>query len=236
MPEWFQEWFGEEYLQLYPHRDAGEAARLAALVVRRIPWVQGLRMLDVGCGPGRHLRAFQELGARPIGLDLSQSLLDRARTVSTAPLVRADMRRLPIRPAVCDLVVNLFTSFGYFTTDAEHAQAVSEMALALRPGGWLVMDFLNASAVEAGLVPAEKTMLGQTLVEIERRVDQGAVVKTIRTADGRQFVERVRLFREAELRDMLQQAGLVVRSTAGDYDDGPTSPGSPRLILFAERL
>jgi SAM-dependent methyltransferase len=235
MSEWFQEWFGEEYLQLYPHRDAGDAARLAALVARRVPWVSGLRMLDVGSGPGRHMRAFEELGARPVGLDLSWSLLTRARQVTTSPLVRADMRLLPVRGGSFDLVVNLFTSFGYFATDAEHFQAVSEMAAALRPGGWLVMDFLNAPAVEANLVAAETTVLGQTQVQIERHLEHGAVIKTIRTADGRRFVERVRLYREADLRDMLQRAGLQVRNTAGDYDGGPTGSASPRLILFSER-
>jgi SAM-dependent methyltransferase len=236
MPEWFEEWFGEEYLQLYPHRDAGDAARLASLVARRVPWVPGLRMLDVGCGPGRHIRAFEEMEARPVGLDLSRSLLARARQVTSAPLVRADMRHLPIRRASFDLVVNLFTSFGYFATDAEHFQAVSEMADALRPGGWLAMDFLNAPAVESNLVTAEFTVLGQTPVRIERHLEQGAVIKTIRTADGRQFVERVRLYHESDLRGMLERAGLRVQSTAGDYDGGLTTPASPRLILFAERL
>jgi len=235
MPEWFQEWFGEEYLQLYPHRDAGDAARLAALIASRVPWRAGMRLLDVGCGPGRHLHALELRGARAIGLDLSASLLRRARQVSAAPLVRADMRWLPIRPASCDLVVNLFTSFGYFATDAEHGQVVAEMAGCLRRGGWLAMDFLNAPAVEANLVAAETTVLGQTLVKIGRRVEQGAVIKTIQTADGRQFVERVRLYRQADLTGMFDRAGLVVRSTAGDYDGGPISPASPRVILFAER-
>ncbi|MEO8032289.1 MAG: class I SAM-dependent methyltransferase [Gemmatimonadota bacterium] len=235
MSEWFQQWFGEEYLQLYPHRDAGEAARLAALVASRVPSLSGSRMLDVGCGPGRHLQAFESIGARPIGLDLSASLLARARQASTVPLIRADMRHLPIRPGSFDLVVNLFTSFGYFATDEEHFQAIAQMAAALRPGGWLVIDFLNAAAVTAGLVRAESAVLGQTRVEIERRLEAGRVIKTIRTADGRTFTERVRLLGLAELTGMITRAGLALRSTAGEYDGSVHASTSSRLILFAER-
>jgi len=236
MAEWFQQWFGEEYLQLYPHRDAGEAARLAALVAARVPLTAGARILDVGCGPGRHLQSFESLGFHPIALDLSATLLARARHAARAPLIRADMRHLPIRPASCDLVVNLFTSFGYFSTDEEHGSAIAEMASTLRRGGWLVLDFLNAPAVAANLVPQETTLLGHTKVEIRRQIEDGRVVKTIRTEDGRSFVERVRLFRQTELAQMIAHAGLILRSTAGDYEGAVQSDTSPRLILFAERM
>ena len=57
MPEWFEEWFGEEYLQLYPHRDEAEAERAVALIARATGLAAGWRVLDVGSGPGRFLRA-----------------------------------------------------------------------------------------------------------------------------------------------------------------------------------
>ena len=235
MAEWFQEWFGEEYLQLYPHRDAGDAARLAGLIAARVSWNRGQRLLDLGCGPGRHMVALEARGAHPVGLDLSASLLRRARQSTPAPLIRADMRWLPLRSGSFDLVVNLFTSFGYFATDKEHQRVMAQIADVLKPHGWFAMDFLNAPWVESNLVAAESTVLGTTLVQIGRRIEEGAVIKTIETGDGRRFVERVRLFREGELIAMMRQAGLMVRSTAGDYDGGPVTPESPRVILFAER-
>ena len=149
MPEWFEEWFGEEYLQLYPHRDDAEADRAVALIVRATGLVPGWRVLDVGSGAGRHARAFRAVGARCVGLDLSRTLLRVARGVTDAPLVRADMRRMPIRPGSMDLTVSLFTSFGYFEHDEEHAAALREMVATIRPGGWFVIDFLNATEVRA---------------------------------------------------------------------------------------
>ena len=78
MAEWFEEWFGEEYLQLYPNRDDADAERAVALIRRTLPWRSGWRTLDVGCGAGRHARALEAEGARPFGLDLSARLLRRA--------------------------------------------------------------------------------------------------------------------------------------------------------------
>ena len=49
MTEWFEEWFGEEYLQLYPHRDAAEAERAVALILERTAFVPGWRVLE-RCG------------------------------------------------------------------------------------------------------------------------------------------------------------------------------------------
>jgi SAM-dependent methyltransferase len=233
MTEWFEEWFGEEYLQLYPHRDEVDAERVVALIRRTLPWCAGWRALDVGCGAGRHARALEAAGARCVGLDLSPSLLRRAREVTAAPLLRADMRRIPIRPGSVDLVVNLFTSFGYFDQDAEHAAVLREMAGTLRPGGWLVLDFLHAPTVRADLVEREAT-LGAAGVHIVRRLSEDGrfVCKTIASGEGRRFVERVRLFTPAELEAMLAEARLRVEHRFGSYDGDPLAPGAPRTILM----
>jgi len=236
MTEWFEEWFGEEYLQLYPHRDAAEAERAVELILGRVGFAPGWRVLDVACGAGRHARAFEAAGARCVGLDLSAALLQVARRVTGAPLVRADMRALPVRPGSMDLTVNLFTSFGYFDHDAEHATALGEMVSTLRPAGWFVIDFLNPPAVRARLVPRETQRLNGTPVEVERSVspDGRYVCKTIRTGGGRRFTERVRLFGAGEIEAMLGAAGLILRERYGDYDASPLLPHSPRTILFGQ--
>ena len=236
MTEWFEEWFGEEYLRLYPHRDDQEAERAVDLIRETVPFQPGWRVLDVACGAGRHARAFEAAGARCTGLDLSRTLLRLARQVTQAPLVRADMRQLPIRPGSMDLTVNLFTSFGYFDHDAEHMAALEEMIGTVRSGGWFVIDFLNPAAVRRQLVPEETLELAGTTVRVSRSVspDGRYVCKSIRGAEGRNFRERVRLFEPSQMSEMLEVAGVTPRFSFGDYDAKPLAPDSPRTILMGQ--
>jgi SAM-dependent methyltransferase len=234
MAEWFEEWFGEEYLHLYPHRDDSEADRLVALLGRALPWRAGWRVLDVACGAGRHLAALERAGAAPVGCDLSAPLLRRARDATRRPLVRADMRALPFRPRSMDLTVNLFTSFGYFAEDEEHTDVIGQMLSTVRPGGRFVIDFLNAEQVRSALVAWEKTDLGGAAVEIRRAItaDGRFVRKTISLADGRRFEERVRLLGPPELEAMIRSHGAVVEGRFGDYRGAPLTGGA-RTILIA---
>ncbi|MEO8200270.1 MAG: class I SAM-dependent methyltransferase [Gemmatimonadota bacterium] len=238
MAEWFEEWFGEEYLQLYPHRNEADAVRMVNLIQRFVSWVPGCRVLDVGCGAGRHASALKAAGARVTGLDLSLTLLRRAQREFHLPLVRADMRRLPIRDASMDLTVNLFTSFGYFSDDRQHQDALGDMIGTVRNDGWFVMDFLNAPSVRQHLVPEDSMQIGSEVVRMTRQLTDGGayVVKTIEPPGRRRFVERVRLFDPSALEAMLDASGASVRHRFGDYDAGPLTVTSPRCILFAKKL
>jgi hypothetical protein len=143
------------------------------------------------------------------------------------------MRYLPVRPGSMELTVSLFTSFGYFEHDEEHAAALREMVATIRPGGWFVIDFLNAGEVRRRLVPSETMRVPGGEAEVVRAVssDGRYVCKTIVTAGGRRFTERVRLFEPAQIAAMLGEAGVDVRRRFGDYDATPLGPGSPRTIL-----
>jgi SAM-dependent methyltransferase len=193
-------------------------------------------VLDVGCGAGRHARAFSRLGAVCFGLDLSATLLRLAQQVTTAPLIRADMRYLPVRPGSMDLTVNLFTSFGYFERDAEHAAALQEMVSTVRTGGWFVIDFLNPAAVRRQLIPEETIHLSGQTVQVTRSVspDGRYVCKSIRPPVGREYMERVRLFEPEQISQMLQSAGVRIRHRFGDYDAVPLEPGASRTILLGQ--
>jgi SAM-dependent methyltransferase len=234
MVEWFEQWFGEEYLQLYAHRDDADAERAVALLQAVLPWRAGWRVLDVGCGAGRHARALEQAGARCIGVDLSAALLRRARQVTRAPLVRADMRALPVRSGSMDLTVNLFTSFGYFARDEEQLLALRQMTETVRPGGWFVLDFLNAATVRDTLVPGPREIAPGATGERRVSRDGRFVCKIVKLSDGRRLEERVRLFVPAELEALLRNAGVEVLHRFGDYEGGPLRPGAPRTLLLGQ--
>jgi SAM-dependent methyltransferase len=155
--DWFENWFGEEYIALYPHRDEEEARVVATLIAEQVQLPNTARVLDLACGAGRHQRELCDHWWT-VGLDLSPALLRVARSQDRAnPLVRADMRRLPFATGALDMVVNLFTSFGYFRDDAQHRVVIQEVARVTRKRGWFVLDFLNAPQVRSTLVPFDRT-------------------------------------------------------------------------------
>ena len=87
MTEWFEDWFGEEYLQLYAHRDEREAEAVVELIRRVAPWQSGGWVLDLACGAGRHAKYLVRGGARVIGYDLSRVLLRRAISMVGIPVI-----------------------------------------------------------------------------------------------------------------------------------------------------
>lgn len=243
---WFAQWFGEEYLALYPERDDREA-RQRAIFARELlaPFARAgrMRFLDLACGTGRHAVALQEGLGGVVGLDLSDHLLSQARRRRDGPgrphFTRADMRRLPFRSGTFGAAVNFFTSFGSFEDPAEDARVVREVARVLAPGGAFLSDVFNAERVVSTLaLREEKTVAGER-VRIRRRYDPSSrrVEKEIEMGSGenrRLYTECVRAYTEHELRNLHRAASLTVRAAYGNFDGSPFDRRkSPRLILLA---
>ncbi len=236
--EWFRHAFDEFYLHLYAHRDLDEAERFVATLRERF----ALRgpVLDVACGPGRFLRALA--GEEQVfGLDLSRPLLHRARQIlrrEPPPLIRADMRRLPVRSGSQAWALLLFTSFGYFAHEREDEQVLRELARVLARGGRLALDFLNAAEVVRTLVPESRREVAGRDVREVRWLDGPFLRKrvVVRASGFPEAVydERIRLYSAEELRALLESAGLEVRAVLGDYAGREFDrERSPRCILIS---
>ena len=234
---WYDQAFEAGYIELYPHRDEDSArAEVAGLVARGV----GGRVLDLGCGSGRHLLALRERGLAAVGLDRSRALLARAATCLAGRLARGDFRALPFRDGAFHTVLMLFSSFGYFE-DAENELALREIARVLAPGGLVVLDLMNPARVRATLVPESRARRGGCEFHERRRLERGGarVVKEVRLCapdrSERRWREDVRLYEPRELAALLARAGLVLRRTEGDFDGRAFGPDSPRQIAWAGR-
>ncbi len=74
-----------------------------------IQYIQGNRLIDIGCGTGFDLRAFQNAGLATVGVDSSESMLRIARGRSPATkLIKADFRRLAQLSLRCDAIWSMF--------------------------------------------------------------------------------------------------------------------------------
>ncbi len=241
---WFRQWFGTDYLRVYDHRDEAEAERDIDAIVRVLAPRGGVRVLDLCCGNGRHDLPLARRGFRVIGLDYSADLLREAATAKPAdtryPLyVRGDALMLPFAPCTFDILLNLFTSFGYFD-DAGNAAMLQSAAALLVPGGRFYIDYLNPPRVLAGLVPESRREKHGMLIVERRSHDREAarVEKTIelhRDGEVREYRESVRLYPLAEMERLIGAAELVLEGVLGSNSGEPYSEESARMILFGRR-
>ena len=244
---WYKEWFGQEYLELYAHRDRGEAERHIDFIIRELDAAPSGKtgrevpqaVLDLACGAGRHTQALRSRGYRTLGLDLSLTLL---REPPLVPAVAGDMCCLPFADRSFDWVLNFFTSFGYFEGEEENLQVLHEISRVLRPQGRFLIDLFNIDRVLSQLKKHERKEMGGQLVEIERWYDPRTrrVNKRIRlhTPKGkvRVFVESVRAYREEEVAVGLEAAGLELERRFGSFAGDPFQEMSERLILIGRRV
>jgi SAM-dependent methyltransferase len=233
---WYQEWFGEAYLELYSHRDENEARRQVAFFREQAGTING-PVLDLACGMGRHMQELQAGGYHAVGCDLSYTLLRTGiREYGAMPLARADMRSLPFGDGVFGALVNFFTSFGYFEADDENLQVVREMSRVLDHDAEFLFDYLNVHRELDKLVQREtrETPMGE--VRIERWFDGSARSFNKRIQIGeKRYLERVRGYDLAEVSAMFNSRQLSIRAAFGDFDGSPFDRTSPRLILVGSR-
>ena len=250
---WYKKAFGNAYLEIYSHRNEEEAAETLHLIERLYQplldesGAESLRILDLACGQGRYARLLADLGNEVVGVDLSEELLAKARSrLNKEPLeagklwfVRADKRQIPFRGSF-DLVINMFTSFGYFHEDEENRKVLLSMACALKQRGRFLIDYLNRNQVIDNLVEEDVFEQGNLTVTQRRRIspDRLRVEKTIQIQgpEGRDsWSESVRLYSRQEMGEMLSQAGLKVERLIGSYKGDPFQSDSTRLISTGSR-
>jgi SAM-dependent methyltransferase len=192
------------------------------------------RVLDLFCGTGGHSLPFAQRGLDVIGLDSSEMMLEIARIKATQSrlnvrFARGDCREIPYASEF-DLVSALGQSFHYMVTENDVDRTIRGMWTALRPGGLLVVDFVDSSAM---LEPWRSQRIdtlrdGRAVVRAMSSYPDAAAglavsetMWTIELADGlarrERTVETYRVFRLEELSAKLTQAGFTV---SGCYETG----------------
>lgn len=204
---------------------------------------RGATVLDLCCGQGRHAHRLSAAGLTVIGVDSSRFLLEEASHENPElHLIEGDMRAIPLKP-VCDAVISLFTSFGFYD-EGDNQKTVSEIASVLTPGGKFLLDQWNPYAVvqldgtRNWWWVSESTL---ALAEVEYHPETGQLfdhrtIIDLPTGTIRKAVNRVRFYLPTELEALLETVGLKVRARYGDFDQTAFSLEARRMLTIAEKL
>src|SRR6266550_2407186 len=237
--DWWRFWFGPGYLALYDdtlrERTPIEIDQLEALLQLRPP----LRILDLPCGQGRHAIELARRGYDVTGVDLSPFLLKIAADRGRAESVRVrwllgDMRQ-PIAGERFDVVLNLFTSLGYFAEEADDRTVIDAAAAMVLPGGRFVLELINGERLMAEFQEREWFTVGQAAVVERRSLDRVArrmvVERTVTTPNDTEVnLHAIRLYAGGEVEAMLRAAGFGRIDLYGDWSGEPLTPESRRVL------
>lgn len=193
----------------------------------------GARVLDVGCGPGRHASALAERGIVVHGIDVSQRFIDLARDGAPpgATFERLDARRSAF-DAEFDAVICLCQgAFGLMTADGNDEVVFAGLARALRPGGRLALSAFSSYFVMRHWEGAEfDADTGVNHERTEIRNEAGEPIETSLWTG---------CYTPRELRLLCAANGLSIDSLSsvepGAYGLDPPSVDSPEFLLLATR-
>jgi SAM-dependent methyltransferase len=237
---WFNDWFNSPYYHiLYKNRDFKEAEAFIEKLYAYGGFNYSHKIADVGCGKGRHAIYLNSKGCDVTGLDLSPKNISFANGFANERLqfFVHDMRD-NFAKGTYDYVLNLFTSFGYFEEEWDNISTLKSFQQAIRPGGKIIIDFMNTPKIMNQLMPAEiKTVDGITF-EINKEEEGGFIKKYISFHDREKkfsFIEKVKVIHLSDFNKYFELAGLKIKDIFGDYQLHPYSEeNSERMIFILE--
>lgn len=237
--DWFASWFDTSYYHiLYKHRDYSEGQAFLKNLIAFLKLEKSDLILDLACGKGRHSIYLNSLGFQVIGADLSKNSIKYAKQFETETLkfVEHDMRN-PFKNKF-DVILNLFTSFGFFEDDAEDIAILQNIKDGLNRNGMAVIDFMNSKKVVSELVAEEVLTIDDIAFKMNRYVKNGFIIKEINfDADGEHhtYFEKVKSIDLAKINSYVNSVGFKIKHTFGNYQlEKFDEETSDRLILVLE--
>jgi histidinol-phosphate/aromatic aminotransferase/cobyric acid decarboxylase-like protein/SAM-dependent methyltransferase len=241
---WYERYFTEDYwlyadAEYTAERTAAEVDYLVGVLREHAP---GPRVLDVGCGVGRHAVGLAQRGFEVVGVDVSEYALRRAGSAAAAARVPLTLHRVDLLGSVgrgldpVDAVVCV-QAFGW-GTDADQLRLLRRLRRLLPDDGVLVLDHSNLLAIARRYRETDRVDIDGVTVEFMRRFApvtgrSGGEVR-LRRPDGSTTAlpDDVRLYQPAEVRDLLRRSGFRISTVDADFTRGAPVTLDTRYVQF----
>jgi SAM-dependent methyltransferase len=241
--EWYLDWFNSPfYHKLYFEKNEEQVSQFINILVRYLRPEHGALILDTACGRGRHSKMLSALGLDVTGIDISGKDIEMAKIAESSKLrfFIHDIRR-PFWINYFHYAFNLFSRFGYFKTRREHDDTIRTICSSVRPGGHLIIDYLNVRYEEDHQVHNETRVIGSTVYDFYRWDDDTHFYSKITITDPvllQPFAvtEKIAKLTLGDFTNMLKFQSVQVQEVFGNYDLSPYDLiKTPRLIIIARK-
>ncbi|NJN84041.1 MAG: class I SAM-dependent methyltransferase [Caldilineaceae bacterium] len=234
---------GSPYLHhplLTPERTAAEVD----FVITRLQLPDRARILDVGCGFGRHSIELARRGFAVTAIDPAPAMVAAAHERAKAAGVSVEFQSVSgetfaaanrYAAAIC-----LFTTLGQISATGENSALLGNIFAALLPGGRLIVELPQRAVAVETLKRHERFGGDDRYTEVNREFDPSSNTMSERfeVVDGdnrRDFLLRYRLFSRPEVERLLAAHGFGLNAFYADYAGAPLLHSSPTMIVVAHR-
>lgn len=204
----------------------------------------GTSVLDLCCGPGRHSLELARRGFSVVGVDRTRTYLEKARKQAEieglkVEFIQEDMRNF-CKSNTFDIVINLFTSFGYFEDIEDDKKVITNVYRSLKNRGIFLVDIMGKEVIARMFRERDWHEVNGTIVLEERKVCRNwswMENRWIMIKDGKMEEYKIshRLYSAAELTALLNDCGFNAIDVYGDLTGAPYDHTAKRLVLVAHK-
>lgn len=228
----------------HPLLTAERTAKEVDFIVSTLNLLPNARILDVGCGFGRHSIELARRNYEVVGIDPAAAMIAAAQARARVANVSVNFRQVagesfvarePFEAALC-----LFTTLGQISSAGENSGLVAQVYAALRSGGLFIVEVPQREQAVKALQEFDKFGEGERYTTVTRQFNPQRqwVTETFTIVSPemtKHYLLCYRLYSLTELTTLLEGVGFSVVMTSASYKTSPLSPDSPTMLVVCRK-